>query len=126
MNILWVENHARFAEYAVRQFLARHVVKVVPSLATARDVMADARFDIILIDFDLDDGKGTELVQWLRFQHSLLPIIATSSHEEGNRALLVAGADAVCDKLHFIRIADTIEDLMRTQQVSSEEVVPDS
>ncbi len=108
MEILWVENHGKFAEYAIRQFLAGHTVTVVPSLAAARAVLVDVPFDMVLIDYDLDDGKGVELVRSLREQSARRPIIATSSHEEGNGEMLAAGADAVCGKLEFARIADVI------------------
>lgn len=108
MKILWVENHAKFAQYTIRQFLNGYAVTVVPSLADARSVLAVASFDMVFVDFDLDDGKGVELVQALSLQPERPPIIAASAHEEGNSALLAAGADAVCGKLEFSRIAEVI------------------
>ena len=35
---------------------------VTPGLAGARQLLVTAAFDLILVDFDLDDGKGDELV----------------------------------------------------------------
>ena len=37
-----------------------------------------------------------------------LPIIAVSSHEAGNAALLKAGASAVCSKMEFHHIEQVI------------------
>jgi CheY-like chemotaxis protein len=108
VNILYLENHAVFAEQVTRQFLGAHRVTVVPSLAAARSSLASGGFDLVLSDYDLDDGKGEEFVRDCRAIHPLLPIIAVSSHEAGNTALIAAGASAVCSKLEFDRIQQVI------------------
>lgn len=104
MRLLWVENHAVFARMAGRQFLAAHELTVVPSLASARSALAAGRFDVVLVDYDLDDGKGPELVESLRASPGRPAIIATSAHAAGNEALVAAGADAACPKLGFADI----------------------
>ena len=71
-----------------------------------------------LIDFDLDDGKGDDLVRWIRHSGNRSTIIGVSSHEEGNRALLNAGASGVCNKMHFDDI-QTVIDALTTQRESS-------
>jgi DNA-binding NarL/FixJ family response regulator len=111
MNVLWVDNHAAFARIAARQFLGSHAVTVVPSLTAARAALAEGRFEVVLIDFDLDDGKGDELVRELGLRPARPWVVATSSHAEGNRALSAAGADAVCGKLDFARIGELLERL---------------
>ena len=109
MNILFLENHAIFADQVIREFLPGHTVKLVGSILQARDALAHEQFDLILSDYDLDDGKGTEFVQEYRKLRPLLPIIAVSAHEEGNRALLQAGASDVCCKMEFDRIQRVID-----------------
>jgi CheY-like chemotaxis protein len=111
VNILYLENHAVFAQQVTRQFLRVHRVTVVPSLAAARSMLASGSFDLVLSDYDLDDGKGEEFVRECRATHPRLPIIAVSSHETGNRALVAAGASAVCSKMEFDRINQVIEGL---------------
>jgi DNA-binding NarL/FixJ family response regulator len=101
MHLLWVENHAVFTRMAGRQFLAAHELTVAPSLATARVALSDHRFDAVLLDYDLDDGKGVELIEDIRQLPERVPVVATSSHAEGNAALMAAGADAVCPKTQF-------------------------
>jgi CheY-like chemotaxis protein len=108
VNILYLENHAVFAEQVVRQFLSAHQVTVVPSLAAARSALGSRNFDLILSDYDLDDGKGAEFVRECRTSHSHVPVIAVSSHKEGNDALVEAGACAVCGKMQFNRIQQVI------------------
>ena len=107
-ELLYLENHAVFADEVTRQFLAAHRVTVVPSLAAARSCLASGTYDLVLSDYDLDDGKGEEFVQECRAALPRLPIIAVSSHEAGNAALLRAGASAVCSKMEFHHIQKVI------------------
>ncbi|EEF59237.1 response regulator [Pedosphaera parvula] len=108
MKILYVENHSIFAQQVINLFLSEHKVTVRPSLAQARQELTEESYDLLLIDYDLDDGKGTELVIELREKASALFIIAGSSHEAGNQALLKAGANAACSKMEFNKIAEVI------------------
>ena len=108
MNILYLENQAVFAEQVTRQFLSDHLVTIVPSLSAARILFAANRFDLMLSDYDLDDGKGDEFVRECRAAQPRLPIIAVSSHEAGNAVLVKAGASAVCGKMEFDRIREII------------------
>ena len=101
MRLLWVENHAGFAHLAGRQFFAGHDLTVVPSLAQAREVLATGTFDAVLLDYDLDDGKGANLVEFLRQLPTVPVVVATSAHEDGNGRLLAAGADVACPKGRF-------------------------
>ena len=109
MNILYVENHAIFAADVVRQFLSQHMVTVVPNLAAAREALATGDFQVTLVDYDLDDGKGDELVRELHAKGSHTVVIGVSSHEEGNAALIRAGASAICSKMQFNRIQSVID-----------------
>ena len=108
MNILYLENHAVFAQQVTQQFLRAHRVTVVPSLAAARSLLASGGFDLVLSDYDLDDGKGETFVRECRATHPGLPVIAVSSHEAGNAALVAAGASAVCSKMEFDHIEEVI------------------
>jgi DNA-binding response OmpR family regulator len=112
VNILWVENHKSFVQQATKHFLTAHTVTVVPSLAAARAALAGDAFDVVLVDYDLDDGKGDELVRELRQRTDGPHVIAVSSHEEGNRLLVEAGAHAVCGKMQFSRIAEVLARVM--------------
>src|SRR6476661_3780428 len=108
MKILFVENHAIFAQQVVSCFLSSHHVTIVPSLSAARVRLESENYDIPLVDYDLDDGKGDELVRELRESGRTTRILGVSAHEEGNTALLRAGADAICPKLEFNRIQELI------------------
>jgi O-acetyl-ADP-ribose deacetylase (regulator of RNase III) len=112
MNILYVENHAVFAAQVTRQFLSAHNVTVAPSLSAAREAWKLKEFDLALVDYDLEDGKGVEFVREVRTTNAQVPIIGVSSHDEGNAALLSDGASAICSKMDFDHIGSVIEKLM--------------
>jgi DNA-binding response OmpR family regulator len=107
LRILLVENHREFTSVVVPSFLAEHDVTVVPSCSAARAVFRPGAFDAVLVDYDLDDGKGDTLVQWISSQGGP-PVIAISSHDAGNEALMRAGAIATCPKLRFDRIGEVL------------------
>jgi DNA-binding NarL/FixJ family response regulator len=111
MKILYVENHAVFAAQVCREFLSQHLVKIVPSLAEARAALGADSFELVIVDYDLDDGKGDELVRSCCILHPNLKIIAASSHDAGNSALLKSGASAVCSKMEFDNIGSVIASL---------------
>jgi DNA-binding response OmpR family regulator len=111
-TILFLENHAVLAQQVTRKFLANHKVTVVPSLSAARQALKIASFDLIFSVYDLGDGKGDEFVRECRINHLDLPIIAVSSHDAGNSALLRAGATVVCGKMEFDQIGRVIEPLL--------------
>ena len=104
MRILLVENHPEFISVVVPTFLSEHDVITVPSLSLARAALAGASFDAILVDYDLDDGKGDNLVAWISGVARAPAVVAISSHDAGNDALVRAGAIAVCSKLRFDQI----------------------
>ena len=112
VKILYLENHAIFAQQVISQFLKAQHVTVVPSLAAARQAFASENFELVLSDYDLDDGKGDEFVRECRAARPQMPIIAGSSHEAGNEALMRAGASAICGKMDFQRIEEVIRQLV--------------
>jgi CheY-like chemotaxis protein len=111
MRILFVENHDKFISVVTREFLSNHEVTAVPSIAAASDQLKESEFDVILVDYDLDDGKGDQLVRKIRKDNIPVKIVAVSSHEPGNTALSESGADAICSKIEFNRIGKVLESL---------------
>jgi chloramphenicol 3-O-phosphotransferase len=108
VKILFVENHRVFAETVASEFLTPHEVVVVPTVKAAESELDGAAYDVALVDYDLDDLKGDELVQRLRRSGSTMPVIAVSSHDDGNDALMRAGANAVCRKSDFARVSQIL------------------
>ena len=107
--ILYVENHDVFRRVVTTQFLADLEVRTAASIEGAKALLANEAFDCVLVDYDLDDGKGAELVRWCRASGVDVPIIGVSSHEDGNAALLDAGADDICPKARFRELRAMID-----------------
>jgi CheY-like chemotaxis protein len=108
VRILFVDNHPAFTDVVIRQFLGSYEVTVVPTIAAAKNALAAAEYEVVLVDYDLDDGKGDELVRWLHAEGLRVPAVAVSARAEGNDALLAAGVRAVCPKVAFSGIGTTI------------------
>jgi hypothetical protein len=62
----------------------------------------------VLVDYDLPDGKGTEVVRALRAIGFGGNIVAVSSREEGNAELRAAGATVTCAKEDFRAIEQAL------------------
>lgn len=110
MRILFVENHQVFADTVIAAFLSDDEVTVVPTLRAALALDANT-FDVALVDYDLDDVKGDAVVRELRRASPLIPIVAVSSHADGNAALLAAGANAACPKAEFAKRRSMLTEL---------------
>jgi DNA-binding response OmpR family regulator len=111
MKILLIENHPHFAKAVVKEFLSEHEVVIAPSIRVAKENLSEVDFDLFLSDYDLDDGKGDEFVLHLREIGNSKPVVAISSHEKGNTAILAAGANKICSKMEFRKINEVITGL---------------
>jgi DNA-binding response OmpR family regulator len=87
-------------------------VSTVSSISDAWSAITAGGFDIVLVDYDLDDGKGDELVRRIR-SHSLpVRVVGVSSRDDGNAAIQQAGADAICSKMEFSDIGSVLRRLV--------------
>ena len=115
LRILYVEDHIPFASRVCQLFLPGHRVTVVPGILAARAALEAASFDLVLVDFDLLDGKGNVVVREVLERLPGMPIIAVSSHEPGNQALVAAGAVAICSKPEIAILGQVIDRVMATR-----------
>lgn len=120
VRVLWVENHDGFVRVAGRQFLGAHELTVTPSVSRAVAALASQAFDVVLVDYDLDDGKGSDVVEFVRRLLNRPPVVAVSSHADGNSALLAAGAVAACPKAKFASIESVIQSAVASAQRHAE------
>jgi len=116
MKILFVENHALFAATVVDQFLCLHELTIVPTVTAALAAVEHGPFDVLLVDYDLDDGKGDQVVRHVRARGIDVPIVAVSARPEGNQAMIDAGADALCHKRDFARIERVLASAQMARQ----------
>ena len=111
MKILFVENHAVFARVVTDNFLQEHQVTIATCVAEAIKAFNTKEYDVTLVDYDLDDGKGAELVQAIRIRGMPVKVVGVSAHELGNSEMLRVGADAICGKMQFEKITEVLDTL---------------
>jgi len=113
MKVLYVENNHSFIAAVKREFFRGFEVRVESTIKGAMSAFESENFDLVLCDFDLDDGKGRVVVESIRKIDHEIPIIAVSSHAKGNDELLKAGANLQCPKMEFGRINAVIREVMK-------------
>lgn len=111
MKLLYIENHPIFAKTVCQSFLKEHDIDIIPSIKEAAQKIRNEDYDIVLVDYDLDDGKGDEITKLIRSIRPNTKIIAVSSHKEGNDKIFNAGAHAICGKMEFQKINETIDSI---------------
>jgi DNA-binding response OmpR family regulator len=72
---------------------AGYEVVHVPSVAEALAALADRRFDVVIADLRLPDGRGEEIIEAARARSAQLPIVVTTGEAED-----IEGADVVVTK----------------------------
>lgn len=119
MKILLVDNHPEFTSTVIERFLREEKVVVVPTVAAAKERIQASSFDVVLVDYDLDDGKGDDFLRWLRSIDANATVVAVSARDLGNEALIAAGANTVCPKTSFARIQAVLRELVVATPVTS-------
>lgn len=111
MHLLWIEDNLAFLNTVYAAFLSEHLLTIASTVAEARLALEHGTFDAILLDYDLPDGKGIELMPELVARGLNSRVIATSSLTENNARLLHAGAAAAVRKADFGRIEEVLQRL---------------
>ena len=109
-RVLLVEDHATFREplaFMLNREPEFEVVAQVGSLAEARGMLEG--IDLAVVDLDLPDGNGTELIGELRAAnpHGMVLVLTASAEREAYARAVEAGAAGVLHKSSSIR--DVIE-----------------
>lgn len=117
LTILYVEDCEATAEL-FKMSLTRHgqnttiLIDIAVSVADAVVQFTASRHAAVIVDWNLPDGNGSEVAQWVRNQSSTLPIvflsaILTSDHDQ----LAQQFSPALClVKDHSKEFVDTILD----------------
>ena len=80
-RILYIED-SKTSQWVLKQKLGKlAAITIADSLAEGRKLTSAQSFDLIIIDWSLPDGKGTELLPEIRAKHSSqqLPVIVVSA-----------------------------------------------
>lgn len=113
MKLLLVENHEQFLRIVEKKFLSDCTITSVTSIANVWEKLSIEGYDAVLVDYDLDDGKGDELIKKVKKASLSVKTVAISAHDRGNTALKEAGADAICSKMGFQNIGHILKALVK-------------
>jgi two-component system, NarL family, invasion response regulator UvrY len=103
MNILIVDDHA-IVRLGLKQLVAEaYSYAKIEEAATGKDAMIlldRVRWDLVILDVNLPDQNGIELLKVMKARHASLPVLMLSLHPEEQYALraLKSGASAYLTK----------------------------
>ncbi|MGE6741874.1 response regulator transcription factor [Allorhizobium pseudoryzae] len=96
MRVLLVEDDELLGD-AVRTHVARqsHAVDWAEDCAAAEACLDASRYDLILLDLRLPDGRGLDILKRLRARRDVTPVIILTAHDQVSDRIagLNAGAD---------------------------------
>lgn len=116
MRILLVEDEPNIGE-AVQQYLARtgHAVDWFTTLEESDDAMRGVAYDLVLLDLQLPDGQGLDLLRAMRGGGSECPVIILTARDQISDR--IAGLNAGADD-YLVKPFDLDELAARLQAVS--------
>lgn len=89
-RILHVEDSKSFQLYMGAILSGIAEITWAGTLKEARLLIKDSKFDLILVDFTLPDGSGSDLIKELAAQHPTIPVIVFSAHDITNTMVNVS------------------------------------
>ncbi|HTO15367.1 MAG TPA: response regulator transcription factor [Edaphocola sp.] len=122
MNILVIEDDKRISDFLLKGLQeAAHIVNLAGDGNTARSLINENQYDIILMDIMLPDIDGLQLTQLIRYKNNHTPILVLSAlnEPEDKIKILDLGADDYLTKpFHFQELLSRINALTRRNKLS--------
>lgn len=87
-------------------------VEQAANLAEARSMLAQSRYDLVILDLDLPDGSGKELLQLLRSAMPPIPVMVFSVYEIGAEEAKEVNAVLVKSRIDNVELLATIKRLI--------------
>ena len=127
MKILIIEDDLSFQEILRRTLeQERYVVEVAPDYRTGLIKLSDYTYDCILLDINLPDGNGLNLLRELKEMKktgSLIIISARDSIEDKVEGLDLGADDYLAKPFHLAELLSRIKSVMRRNNLGGEQYV---
>ena len=125
MKILIIEDDLSLQEIMRRTLeQERYVVEVAPNYRTGLIKISDYTYDCILLDINLPDGNGLELLREfkeIKKESSLIIISARDSIEDKVEGLDLGADDYLAKPFHLAELLSRIKSVMRRRQSGVDE-----
>ncbi|MHB2017031.1 MAG: response regulator [Candidatus Xenobia bacterium] len=92
VRVLYVEDFIPYRERVMARCLAGHQVTLCDNVAEACAAFRRGAYDLVLLDYELPDGKGGDVAHFIRGTGDQVVIVANSSSGSCNQHLLALGA----------------------------------
>ncbi|HEY8931641.1 MAG TPA: response regulator transcription factor [Mucilaginibacter sp.] len=123
-NICVVEDEQKVAAFISKGLEEQgYRISVAPDGITAKSILQQHDFDLLILDVMLPDINGIELCRQIRTSDTKTPILMLSALDQINNKVsgLKAGADDYLVKpFHFIELLARIEALLRRQKAADD------
>lgn len=63
-------------------------VTSAPSLSTAKRLLSERKFDAAIIDVNLQDGSGLEILKWIRTEEITIKVLCVTARQDEETALI--------------------------------------
>ena len=127
MKILIIEDDLSFQEILRRTLeQERYIVEVAPDYRTGLFKLSDYTYDCILLDINLPDGNGLNLLRELKEMKktgSLIIISARDSIEDKVEGLDLGADDYLAKPFHLAELLSRIKSVMRRNNHGGEQYV---
>jgi response regulator of citrate/malate metabolism len=112
-NLLIVEDNSFIGEkilYAAKEVPSIKDIRLTESLQEAISFLENSDFELIILDLNLPDGSGIELLKWLKEKQIEIKVFVFSSSTELKQICLRYGAFAFFDKANdFDKLMEAVE-----------------
>ena len=127
MKILIIEDDLSFQEILCRTLeQERYIVEVAPNYRTGLIKLSDYTYDCILLDINLPDGNGLELLREfkeMKKESSLIIISARNSIEDKVEGLDLGADDYLPKPFHLAELLSRIKSVMRRRHNGVDEYI---
>ncbi len=100
-NLLLIEDDSLIGEkllYTTKKLQNINKVNLKDNLANAKTELLSSHYDLIILDLNLPDGNGIELLKWMKEKKKEAKVFIFSMNIELKRMCLKYGAHAFHDK----------------------------